>query len=81
MPTVTKLSISEHRYRYEPTRNIYGFLLTIKRYAFDVIGEIFLGSMFGSLKNSMDHNAYIASLDACVLVLCISAIGPNTYDH
>jgi hypothetical protein len=49
----------------------------IKRYAFDVIGEIFFGSMFGFLKNSMDHNAYIASLDACMPVLCISAIGPT----
>jgi hypothetical protein len=77
MPTVTKPSISEHGYRCESTRKTYGFLLTTKRYAFDVIGEIFFGNMFGFLRNNMDHNAYIASLDACMPVLCISAIGPT----
>jgi len=33
--------------------------------------------MFGFLENSMDHNAYIASLDACMPLLCISAVGPT----
>lgn len=46
------------------------------RYAFDVIGEIFFGGMFGFLEKSEDHGAYIASLDALMPVLCISAIGP-----
>jgi hypothetical protein len=47
------------------------------RYAFDVIGEIFFGDMFGFLQNSEDHGAFIASLDALMPVLCISAIGPS----
>ena len=47
------------------------------RYAFDVIGEIFFGDMFGFLQNSEDHGAFIASLDALMPVLCISAIGPT----
>jgi hypothetical protein len=46
------------------------------RYAFDVIGEIFFGNMFGFLEKSEDHGAFIASLDALMPVLCISAIAP-----
>jgi hypothetical protein len=53
-----------------------GKLLTLHRYAFDVIGEIFFGNMFGFLEKSEDHGAFIASLDALMPVLCISAIAP-----
>jgi hypothetical protein len=42
-----------------------------------VIGEIFFGRMFGFLNKREDHGDYIASLDACMPVLCISAIGPR----
>jgi hypothetical protein len=42
-----------------------------------VIGEIFFGDMFGFLQNSEDHGAFIASLDALMPVLCISAIAPS----
>jgi hypothetical protein len=52
-------------------------ILTLCRYAFDVIGEIFFGDMFGFLERSEDHGAFIASLDALMPVLCISAIGPS----
>ncbi|KAF2709865.1 cytochrome P450 [Pleomassaria siparia CBS 279.74] len=48
----------------------------LQMYAFDVIGEILFGSMFGFLKNSEDHGALIASLDVLMPVLCIAAIGP-----
>ncbi|KAF1939453.1 cytochrome P450 [Clathrospora elynae] len=48
----------------------------LQMYAFDVIGEIFFGGMFGFLENSEDHGAFIASLDALMPVLCISGIGP-----
>ncbi|KAF2195063.1 cytochrome P450 [Zopfia rhizophila CBS 207.26] len=47
-----------------------------KWYAFDVIGEIFFGRMFGFMENSHDHGVFIASLDALMPVLCIAAIGP-----
>jgi hypothetical protein len=53
-----------------------GKLLTLHRYAFDVIGEIFFGNMFGFLEKSEDHGAFIASLDALMPVLCIAAIAP-----
>jgi|TARA_R110002003_G_scaffold1110_2_gene22367 hypothetical protein len=33
--------------------------------------------MFGFLQNSEDHGAFIASLDALMPVLCVSAIGPT----
>ncbi|OAL00128.1 cytochrome P450 [Phaeosphaeriaceae sp. SRC1lsM3a] len=49
----------------------------LQMYAFDVIGEIFFGKMFGFLHNSEDHGAYIASLDALVPLLCVIAIAPR----
>jgi hypothetical protein len=52
-------------------------LTLILRYAFDVVGEIFFGDMFGFLKNSEDHGAFIASLVALMPVLCMSAIAPS----
>jgi hypothetical protein len=33
--------------------------------------------MFGFMRNSEDHGAFIASLDALMPVLCISAIAPS----
>lgn len=42
-----------------------------------MIGEIFFGRMFGLLEKSQDHGDYIASLDACMPMLCISAVGPT----
>jgi hypothetical protein len=47
------------------------------RYAFDVIGEIFFGDMFGFLQKCEDHGAFIASLDALMPVLCMAAIAPS----
>jgi hypothetical protein len=49
----------------------------MNRYAFDVIGEIFFGKMFGFIEKGEDHGAFIASLDALMPVLCVSAIGPT----
>ncbi|KAF2023029.1 cytochrome P450 [Setomelanomma holmii] len=49
----------------------------LQMYAFDVIGEIFFGSMFGFLEKGEDHGEFIASLDALMPVLCITAIGPT----
>ncbi|KAF2851926.1 cytochrome P450 [Plenodomus tracheiphilus IPT5] len=49
----------------------------LQMYSFDVIGEIFFGDMFGFLEKGEDHGAFIASLDALMPVLCISAIGPT----
>lgn len=49
----------------------------LQMYAFDVIGEIFFGDMFGFLEKSEDHGAIIASLDALMPILCVSAIAPT----
>ncbi|KAH7112487.1 cytochrome P450 [Dendryphion nanum] len=49
----------------------------LQMYSFDVIGEVFFGSMFGFLEKSEDHGAFMASLDALMPVLCIAAIGPS----
>jgi hypothetical protein len=42
-----------------------------------VIGEIFFGDMFGFLQDSEDHGAFIASLDALMPLLCMTAIAPS----
>lgn len=55
---------------------IHGKPANSHRYTFDVVGEVFFGGMFGFLEHSEDHGAYIASLDALMPVLCISAIAP-----
>jgi hypothetical protein len=47
------------------------------RYAFDVIGEIFFGGMFGFLEHSKDHGDFIASLDAIMPVMTMAAIAPT----
>ncbi|EOA91723.1 uncharacterized protein SETTUDRAFT_152774 [Exserohilum turcica Et28A] len=49
----------------------------LQMYTFDVVGEIFFGSMFGFLEHSKDHEAYIASLDALMPVLCVAAVASN----
>ncbi|KAH4222840.1 hypothetical protein HBH64_162310 [Parastagonospora nodorum] len=49
----------------------------LQMYAFDVIGEVFFGKMFGFLEKSEDHGAFIASLDALMPVSCIAAIAPS----
>lgn len=46
------------------------------RYAFDVVGEIFFGHMFGFMEKSEDHEAYIASLEVMIPALMTAAISP-----
>lgn len=41
-----------------------------------MIGEIFFGKMFGFLRDSEDHGAYIASLDALLPYMCTIAVAP-----
>lgn len=47
------------------------------RYAFDVIGELYFGRMFGFMEDRTDHGSYIASLDALLPVLTITALAPT----
>jgi hypothetical protein len=44
------------------------------RCAFDVIGELFFGQRFGFIKNSHDHESYIASLDTVLPVLTAAGV-------
>lgn len=49
----------------------------IDRYAFDVIGELYFGRMFGFLENNHDHGSYIQSLDTLMPTLCTIAVAPS----
>jgi hypothetical protein len=46
------------------------------RYAFDVIGELYFGQMFGFMDQSRDIGNYIRSLDALVPSMTISSVAP-----
>lgn len=47
------------------------------RYAFDAIGELYFGQMFGFLQHSHDHGDYIKSLETLMPVLCTSAVASS----
>jgi hypothetical protein len=48
----------------------------IPRYAFDVIGELYLEEMFGFLQKNHDHGGWIHSLDLLLRLLCLCAVAP-----
>lgn len=47
------------------------------RYAFDVIGELYFGRMFGFLETGGDHGSWIESLDLLMPFLCMTAVAPT----
>lgn len=47
------------------------------RYAFDVIGELFFGRMFGFMEHRHDHGRYIASLDLLLPFLSLTSVIPS----
>ena len=47
------------------------------RYAFDVVGELFFGKMFGFMANREDHKSWIAHMDSFMPLLCIVAVAPS----
>ena len=47
------------------------------RYAFDVIGELYFGRMFGFLETGADHGSWIESLDLLMPFLCMTAVAPT----
>ena len=49
---------------------------SLSRYAFDVIGELYFGSMFGFMQDRHDYGSFIASLDALVPVTALSGVSP-----
>ena len=55
------------------------FLLLIyfARYAFDIVGTLFFGKMFGFMSERADHESWIASMDTLLPVLCTVAVAPT----
>jgi hypothetical protein len=47
------------------------------RYAFDVIGELYFGRMFGFMESGGDHGSWIESLDLLMPFLCMTAVAPS----
>lgn len=47
------------------------------RYAFDIIGEVFFGAMFGFMENRCDYGDYILTGDLLLPVFTLVAIAPT----
>lgn len=54
-------------------------LLTLTRYAFDVIGELYFGEMFGFMERSCDHENYVHSLDTLMPLVVATAVSPKYF--
>lgn len=48
-----------------------------RRFAFDVIGELFFGKMFGFMSKRKDHESWIRSLDTLMPTMCTVAVAPS----
>lgn len=48
----------------------------LQMYAYDVIGELYFGNMFGFLEHSHDQGGWIASLDLLMPFICVSGVAP-----
>ncbi|KIW60511.1 hypothetical protein PV05_00723 [Exophiala xenobiotica] len=49
----------------------------LQMYAFDVIGELYFGRMFGFMETGGDHGSWIESLDLLMPFLCMTAVAPS----
>ncbi|KAK5044698.1 hypothetical protein LTR84_010590 [Exophiala bonariae] len=49
----------------------------LQMYAFDVIGELYFGKMFGFMEQRTDYESYIASLDMLVPLITLAAVAPS----
>lgn len=67
------IRLKEHAEADEPVMNLGRYL---QMYAFDVIGELYLGEMFGFLQKNHDHGGWIHSLDLLMPFLCLCAVAP-----
>ncbi|KAF2710606.1 cytochrome P450 [Pleomassaria siparia CBS 279.74] len=54
----------------------FDFGLWLEMYTFDVIGAVFYGEQFGSLKNRHDHRNYIRSIHLAMPLLSVLAMTP-----
>ncbi|KAH8591216.1 cytochrome P450 oxidoreductase [Bisporella sp. PMI_857] len=49
----------------------------LQMYAFDVIGELYFGNMFGFMKNRHDYGGFIESLDVLLPPLIVACVLPS----
>ncbi|KAH0841174.1 hypothetical protein AYO21_06936 [Fonsecaea monophora] len=49
----------------------------LQMYAFDVVGELYFGKMFGFMEHRTDYESYIQSLDALLPVLTETGLAPT----
>lgn len=55
---------------------LLGCILTLLRYTFDIIGELFYGRAFGFVDEGKDQNDWIKSLDKMIPFVCIMGVAP-----
>lgn len=68
--------LREHAEKPDPTIDLGQW---VQMYAYDVIGELYFGSMFGFLQKSEDHHGWIHSLDLLMPFLCTCAVAPTSF--
>lgn len=71
------LDLGEWLQWYAHAASPASLLICCLRYAFDVVGELFFGKMFGFMANREDHKSWIACTDTFMPVLCIVAVAPS----
>ncbi|GAB7353809.1 hypothetical protein MBLNU459_g4187t1 [Dothideomycetes sp. NU459] len=68
-----------HADRRRIVNSVYSLsnVLQSERYAFDVVGELYFGRMFGFMQHRHDHGNYIESLDALIPGICATAVSAS----
>lgn len=66
--------LREHAEKPEPAIDLGRWM---QMYAYDVIGELYFGRMFGFLENSEDFHGWIHSLDLLTPFICMTAVAPK----
>ena len=62
--------------RHYTVNSIYANTDLRSRYAFDFIGQLFFGRMFGFIKNAYDYGGYIHSLDLLIPFIAVACALP-----
>ena len=58
-------------------KSIVDFGEWLQMYAFDVIGELYFGRMFGFMQDRHDYGSYISSLDQLLPPMVVNAVAPT----
>ncbi|KAI1630389.1 cytochrome P450 [Exophiala viscosa] len=62
---------------YADSGQNFDFGMWLQMYAFDVVGTLFFGKMFGFMETRSDYGAYITSLDSYLPVLATNFVLPD----